>query len=336
MIYYSIRPLFSSANLYIIGSSLNGFGTNTSDLDLCLMLTGEELDQRRDVIAILNAVKIKLSEHEWIKDLQLIAAKVPILRITFNAPFSNITVDLNANNFITIKNTHLICAYSNFDWRVRPLVSVVKEWAKRKGINDSSNSTFTSYSLVLMCIHYLQCGLENPILPSIQEVFKNRYNEECNISNLNKEKYFEELKIEFWVYESKSTLSELLLGFLKYYAEEFNFATEVISIRCGRKMTKAEIEENNSSPLLFECGYVCIEEPFTLKNTAYSIYDPVIFEAIKKCFIESYQLLKKTNDFDLFLNEKSFKEDLGDYTIIPHGGVIYNTPDSRKSLITNI
>lgn len=113
MIYYTICPLFPTSGLYIVGSSLNGFGNNGSDMDLCLMLTNKELDQRRDAVAILNAIKTKMSSIDWIRDLHLIVAKVPILRITFNAPFSNITVDLNANNSVAIKNTHLLCAYSN-------------------------------------------------------------------------------------------------------------------------------------------------------------------------------------------------------------------------------
>ena len=43
------------------------------------------------------------------------------------------------------------------DWRVRPLAMTVKRWASAIGINDSWNGgTFTSYSLILMVIHYLQ------------------------------------------------------------------------------------------------------------------------------------------------------------------------------------
>lgn len=107
---------------------------------------------------------------------------MPILRITFNAPFEDITVDLNANNPVGIKNTHLLYYYAHCkslflqirvknikmcnlfkniqgDWRVRPLVMIVKEWGRRQGINDASRSTLSSYSLVLMVIHYLQCKL---------------------------------------------------------------------------------------------------------------------------------------------------------------------------------
>ena len=45
------------------------------------------------------------------------------------------------------------------DQRVRPLVMFVKHWAKFQNINDASQGTISSYSLVLMVIHYLQCKI---------------------------------------------------------------------------------------------------------------------------------------------------------------------------------
>uniref|UniRef100_A0A0N5C7Q4 PAP-associated domain-containing protein n=1 Tax=Strongyloides papillosus TaxID=174720 RepID=A0A0N5C7Q4_STREA len=327
MIYYTICPLFPTSGLYIVGSSLNGFGNNGSDMDLCLMLTNRELDQRRDAVAILNAIKTKMSSIDWIRDLHLIVAKVPILRITFNAPFSNITVDLNANNSVAIKNTHLLCAYSNFDWRVRPLVSAVKEWAKRRGINDANQSTFTSYSLVLMCLHYLQCGLDTPILPSLQELYQDRFSNKCDVRNLNVVVSLEKPTKDVWPHESKATLGELLIGFLKYYAETFDFENDVISIRCGKRLSRREVMKNDTPHhSKSQWGCVCIEEPFTLMNTAHSVFDSVVFEAIKQCFVETYEYLKNTSDFDVFLSGRSIKDVLGGYTLIPPGGVIYNAP----------
>lgn len=34
-----LKAVFPYAGLYVVGSSMNGFGTNKSDMDLCLMLT---------------------------------------------------------------------------------------------------------------------------------------------------------------------------------------------------------------------------------------------------------------------------------------------------------
>ena len=67
-----------------------------------------------------------------------------------------------------IRNTHLLRTYAQVDSRVRPMVIAVKKWAGSRDINDASCGTLSSYSLVLMIIHYLQCGANPPVLKSLQ------------------------------------------------------------------------------------------------------------------------------------------------------------------------
>lgn len=43
LIYCTIAPHFSGCGLYIVGSTLNGFGSGSSDMDLCLMITPREV-----------------------------------------------------------------------------------------------------------------------------------------------------------------------------------------------------------------------------------------------------------------------------------------------------
>jgi len=40
--------------------------------------------------------------------------------------------------------------------RVRPIILVIKKWANHHCINDASQATLSSYTLVLMILHYLQ------------------------------------------------------------------------------------------------------------------------------------------------------------------------------------
>lgn len=169
-------------------------------------------------------------------DQQLIMAKVPILRIKCSGDYSDIIVDLNVNNSVAIRNTHLMCYYSTctfthfngfsyskilVDWRVRPIVMVVKEWAKRRGINNSSRSSFTSYSLVLMVIHYLQCGAVPPVLPSLQQLYPKRFNPHIDVRQLNVSQLLVPSPASCWKFDQRLSLSELLLGFLHYYAFDF-------------------------------------------------------------------------------------------------------------------
>ena len=93
--------------------------------------------------------------QETFKRVLLIEAKVPIINLM--VPKYGIEVDISCNTIEGIRNTHLLRSYALLDWRVRPLVVTVKAWARSKGINDSKDNSFSSYTLALMVIHFLQC-----------------------------------------------------------------------------------------------------------------------------------------------------------------------------------
>ncbi|KAL3998386.1 Cid1 poly A polymerase family protein [Acanthocheilonema viteae] len=302
VLYYAISPVFPMCGLYVVGSSLNGFGTNSSDMDLCLMITNKDLDQRTDAVVVLNMIQSALAETKWVSHMQLILAKVPILRIRFYEPFTDITVDLNANNSVAIRNTHLLCYYSSFDWRVRPLVSVVKEWAKRRDINDANRSSFTSYSLVLMVIHYLQCGLKQPILPSLQVVYPKRFSASADVRSLNVSSHLD--PPPGWVTNETITLGELLIGFLEYYAFKFDYLKDAISVRLGSKTERTVVARQpspyNSNIAQWNC--ICIEEPFTLSNTAHSVHNQMVFDAIRQAFVDGCYELDGNRDLKAFLD----------------------------------
>ena len=57
------------------------------------------------------------------------------------------------------------------DSRVKPIVMLVKKWAKTHGINDASQGTLSSYGLTLMVIHYLQGKIEADRFLSLSLVF---------------------------------------------------------------------------------------------------------------------------------------------------------------------
>lgn len=44
--------------------------------------------------------------------------------------------DTNLNNIMALRNTKLIRAYVDLDPRVKPLIVLIKYWAKRRALND--------------------------------------------------------------------------------------------------------------------------------------------------------------------------------------------------------
>ncbi|GAB1606593.1 poly(A) RNA polymerase GLD2-like [Argonauta hians] len=294
-LYGILQGVFPYCGLYAVGSSMSGFGTNQSDMDLCLMLTREQIDQKCEATEILKLVHKGFKKCSFITTSQVIKAKVPILK--FWDDISNVECDLNINNSVGIRNTHLLKAYASVDWRVRPLVLFIKYWSRFHDINDARKQTISSYSFGLMVIHYLQYGCSPPVLPVLQKLYPDVFSLKNDFSNLR-------LDEDLPVFESKNTqnLGELYLGFLKYYATEFDFSSHVISVRTGTRLRVSEAKSKVDTPNQWK--FLCIEEPFDLSNTARAVFDFDTFNRIRRVFTNSYYRLSRRRELTDILSRQ--------------------------------
>lgn len=223
----------------------------------------------------------------YVERTQLIRAKVPILR--FREKGSDLEFDLNVNNTVGIRNTFLLRSYAYADLRIKPIILVVKKWARHNQINDASKGTLSSYTLVLMVLHYLQTRNE-PVLPSLQRDYPECFNPLLDINAVPEGPKH----IPPYISRNQSSLGELLLGFLKYYATDFRWDKQVISVREARTIPK-----NNSKE--WRNKYICVEEPFERNNVARAVHEKVKFDAIKAQFVESWRILQKRKDLNSIL-----------------------------------
>ncbi|XP_059474307.1 poly(A) RNA polymerase gld-2 homolog A-like isoform X4 [Neocloeon triangulifer] len=293
-LFHAIKKCFPRWGLYLVGSTMTGLASDLSDVDMCLLVKHMEIDQRHEAVFYLQQVLANL--WEYIENPQLIQAKVPILK--FCDMQEGIEIDLNCNNVVGIRNTHLLYCYTRLDWRLRPLVLVVKLWAQKYGINDAKNMTLSSYSLSLMVINYLQCGVSPPVLPSLQVLYPEKFNPHSFIHNID-------IHEELPPYKSanKQPLGELFLGFLEYYSSHFDYANTAVSVRTAsvrpiEECRRARTFKNDPH----QWKFICVEEPFELTNTARSVYDPLAFERVKSVFVNSWLHLQSKHDLNsLFL-----------------------------------
>jgi poly(A) RNA polymerase GLD2 len=293
-LYTVMKGVFPYCGLYIVGSSMNGLGSSSSDMDLCLMLSASDIDQKKEATEILRVLCKALRRCTFIRDLKLIKAKVPILK--FYDRISGVECDLNINNSVGIRNTHLLNAYTKLDWRVSPLILFIKHWASIQNINDAKNGTISSYSLVLMILHYLQYGCRPPVIPSLQQKYPNKFSKNLDVRLLSLNE-----KLPVFKSPNKDTLGELFVGFLSYYANEFNFDTDAISVRLGTKLSRGAVKQNGPPHSQWKC--LCIEEPFDLSNTARSVYDEYVFERIYRVIRVSHARLRRTLNVHSILEE---------------------------------
>ncbi|XP_056397571.1 poly(A) RNA polymerase GLD2 [Hyla sarda] len=283
-----IQQIFPQSRLYLVGSSLNGFGTRSSDADLCLVIKDEPVNQKTEARHILSLLqKHFYTRLGYIERPQLIRAKVPIVK--FRDKVSGVEFDLNVNNVVGIRNTFLLRTYAHTENRVRPLVLVVKRWAGHHGINDASRGTLSSYSLVLMVLHYLQM-LPEPILPSLQKNYPECFNPAMQLHLV----HHAPRNIPKYVSKNGSSLGDLLVGFLKYYAIEFDWKNKMISVREGKALQRTDgIEWRNK--------YICVEEPFDRTNTARAVHEKHKFDMIQEEFLKAWVRLRDNKDLNSVL-----------------------------------
>nr|XP_009934506.1 PREDICTED: poly(A) RNA polymerase GLD2 isoform X2 [Opisthocomus hoazin] len=284
-----IQRIFPQSRLFLVGSSLNGFGTRSSDGDLCLVVKEEPVNQKTEARYILSLVhklfSTKLSSY--IERPQLIRAKVPIVK--FRDKVSCVEFDLNVNNVVGIRNTFLLRTYAYIENRVRPLVLVVKKWARFHDINDASRGTLSSYSLVLMVLHYLQT-LPEPILPSLQKNYPESFDPTMQLHLVHQSP----CTIPPYLSKNGSSLGDLLIGFFKYYATEFDWSHQMISVREAKAIPRPDgIEWRNK--------YICVEEPFDRTNTARAVHEKQKFDVIKAEFLKTWQVLRDRKDLNCIL-----------------------------------
>lgn len=75
-------------------------------------------------------------------------AKVPIAK--FWDPELQLACDMNVNNTLALENTRMIKTYVEIDDRVRPLAMIVKQWTKRRILNDAGKLKSCRPSLALL------------------------------------------------------------------------------------------------------------------------------------------------------------------------------------------
>ncbi|XP_054630538.1 poly(A) RNA polymerase GLD2 [Dunckerocampus dactyliophorus] len=276
--------VFEAGRLYMTGSTMSGLASRSSDADLCYVL---HENKTTHPVTVLSALKRMMKSLSYVEQPQLIRAKVPILR--FREKGSNLEFDLNVNNTVGIRNTFLLRSYAYADPRIRPLILVIKKWARHHQINDASRGTLSSYTLVLMVLHYLQT-LKEPVLPSLQRDYP-----ECFDPSLEIDMIPEGAKnIPPYNSQNNSSLGTLLLGFLRYYATEFSWRKKVISVRDAKAFPK-------QNAVKWRDKFISVEEPFEKNNVARAVHEQAKFDTITSQFLESFHMLQKGKNLNCIL-----------------------------------
>eukprot|EP00930_Biecheleria_cincta_P056294 TRINITY_DN4243_c0_g1_i4.p1 TRINITY_DN4243_c0_g1~~TRINITY_DN4243_c0_g1_i4.p1 ORF type:complete len:404 (-),score=67.94 TRINITY_DN4243_c0_g1_i4:104-1315(-) len=229
------------------GSSANGFGRKGSDLDVTCFLAGIGEQDRPFAIQELQTRLVPLLErHPQFELIEAVwSARVPILKMRFNGWLE---VDLSCQNTEAILNTELLKAYARIHPAVKHLVVCVKLWAKAQGVSGAKAGHLSSYTLSLMSIYFMQVhpSLQLPCVPTLE------------FSLERPSPIF-----DFSGWRCPMTGAELLSRFFYFFANEFQWGTEVVSIRLGYRaqIASPEFAALSGHPFAWRLH---IEDPFLL------------------------------------------------------------------------
>jgi len=170
----------------LFGSSANGFGASSSDVDMSLVqlpsadgtsgakgLPGAESEGDAfpttpdwDGPEVVEGVA-RLLLDAGMEDVQSRpTARVPV--VTFKDPITGLDSDISPGNPLALRNTLLLRGYAEVDERLQQVAYMVKHIAKRRQINKPGCHTLSSYGYVLMVIAFLQRRTPLPALPCLQ------------------------------------------------------------------------------------------------------------------------------------------------------------------------
>lgn len=216
----------------------------------CTLVYEKETCERRKLMAFKDALSAAGASNIQV----ILYARVPIVKFTIGDYDCDICID----NALALENTKLLRMYASVDIRARHLGFFVKHWAKCRGVNDASSGTLSSYSYIMLVIHFLQ-RTTPPILPFLQQddmiaEHERRFVQgedvsfcsrlECILSSSMNEK-------------NCTPVSDLLADFFHYYAFEFDYLEYVVSIRTCEAMVKRDRWGESSLSWRFS-----IEDPF--------------------------------------------------------------------------
>ena len=179
------------------GSSANGLGISTSDIDITLFIPDDEVTIESilsnsavpysytdclDINSIIDVCATIAVGAGFVVGEIIKTARVPVMKLI--EPELGTAVDLCLNHPLPMMNTTLIGKYCELDSRVKKLILAVKTWCKARICTGSRNSLLSSYAWALLVIYFLQKGIDKPVLPTLQDPsfasFQCENNESCS------------------------------------------------------------------------------------------------------------------------------------------------------------
>lgn len=252
------KKLNLSGEVKMFGSYSNGFKTGGSDLDI--VFSGEVPPE--SVVSILSKFAKDVERYGFDNVTTIFSANVPLVKITDKKAMME--VDFCINNDLGVRNSLLLHAYCECDPRVLKVGRTIKDWAKKHELVGTADGCLNSYAYMLLALHYLQ-QLTPPVVPNLQMLATEPVpmtDRKWGGDDVWETQFLDDTS-SLPPSENTLELGELLIGFFRYYTQEFDWRKDAVCMR--RSQPGKSIDKFNlTTPTNDEQWYV--EDPFDLKH----------------------------------------------------------------------
>ncbi|KAK1137487.1 hypothetical protein K0M31_001994 [Melipona bicolor] len=268
------KMVFPKCKTYRFGSTQTGLGFKECDLDIYMDI-GKPINENKSTSDSWTMHKIFKEVKRIMYRLNCVfsniisipKAKTPIIKFYYVR--TNVSCDISFKNSLGIYKSHLIKYCISLDSRLRPLMMIIKYWARH--FKTSSGQKISNYALVLLIIFYLQQPSVNIIPPLM--ILQNT----CQPRIINGwQVNFDENGVLPSII-NKNSIPELLHGFFFFYAT-FEFKSQVICPIDGMVHTESEFKDIENLPSCMDRYKACIKEDENLKlnvNKPMCVQDPI-------------------------------------------------------------
>jgi len=181
---------------------------------------------------------------------------------SFGLSTDSIPIDFSVNAVSPLHNAALLTECGQMEPRARELILLVKRWSKDRGICHAAKGHLSPYSWALLSIFFMQAGVDDdgPLLPPVAD-FK-------LASGLMGKQNVEQKPAWSRPEGSTKSIGTLFKEFVHFFAKEFDWRKEAISVRVGQRHTpdlslSLLILENSDGTT--QVG-PSIEDPFDVKK----------------------------------------------------------------------
>merc|ERR1719387_285562 len=154
-------------------------------------------------------------------------------KVTLLAPASlgihtaSIPIEFSINCTTPLYLAALRTHCGQIDPRAKDLILLVRRWAKDRGICHSAKGHLSPYSWSLLAVYYLQVGLDadgGAILPPVEDLAE-------QLTGGGTLKVCE----SNFAQQNKMSVGALFQGFAHFYAKDFDWRNEAVSVRRGKR-----------------------------------------------------------------------------------------------------